>query len=660
MITRRSIQLGLGAIALLVIGLATGAFFIYRDRLSVHLPDYPPIKRALWLDQGWTAAQRHWFHHADQGTQTVNIPYEWFIALEQPRIALVGDVGRLSDPAYLDRYGFIPGATQGGENQLPIGFARGVSMRTGDGEPWLNPRTGEAMTGLGFTCAACHTGRLTYRQTTLLIDGGPALTDLEKFRQGLGISVLFTRLVPGRFDRFAKNVLGEDAAEADKEVLRKQLNSVWDRFDIVRKLDKRVADRSVKEGYGRLDALNRIGNQVFGLDLGKEGRENNYEPTSAPVNFPHIWDTSWFDWVQYNASIEQPMVRNAGEALGVSAPVNLTDPSGLFTSGVQVRKLAEMEKQLAGDQPNEKDGFTGLNAPRWPNDVLGPINGGLAAKGAELYRSLCTGCHLPPIGSKEFWQSKNWKAPSAFGQRHLHVNVISIADINTDPAQAEDMANRKVWIPPHLNISTKEFGSALGELVEKTVTHWYDSQTPPVPASERDSLNGYRPNGIQAPLAYKARPLNGVWATPPYLHNGAVPNVYALLSPVSDRPKSFYLGRREFDPVCMGYQLTATASSEDKLDLGCLGDKQNSATGEFAGGFELDTKIRGNHNTGHEFNDGPRGNGIIGPKLQPEDRRALIEFLKTDCAVGRNSELSADGGVGTSCDALRYSAAPRE
>ena len=365
------------------------------------------------------------------------------------------------------------------------------------------------MTGLGFTCAACHTGRLTYRQTTLLIDGGPALTDLEKFRQGLGISVLFTRLVPGRFDRFAKNVLGEDATEADKGSITQAAQQCCGSLDIVRKLDKKVADRSVKEGYGRLDALNRIGNQVFGLDLGKEGRENNYEPTSAPVNFPHIWDTSWFDWVQYNASIEQPMVRNAGEALGVSAPVNLTDPSGLFTSGVQVRKLAKMEKQLAGDQPNEKDGFTGLNAPRWPNDVLGPIDGGLAAKGAELYRSLCSGCHLPPIGSMEFWQSKNWKAaervrPASLArQRHQHSRHQHRSrpgggygePQGLDPAASQDIH--------------EAFGFALGELVEKTVEHWYDGQTPPVPPSERESLNGYRPNGIQAPLAYKARPLNG-------------------------------------------------------------------------------------------------------------------------------------------------------
>ena len=189
---RRNVKIGLAALAGVVIAGAIFGFKTYRDKLTVSLPDYPPIRKAIWLEQGWSQEQRERFHHADQGTQTLNIPYEWFVALEQPRLSLTGDVGRLSDPAYLDRYGFIPGATKGGEIQLPIGFARGEIMRKPNGEAWLNPRTNEPMTGLGFTCAACHTGRLTYGDSTLLIDGGPALTDLGKFRQGLGISVLLT------------------------------------------------------------------------------------------------------------------------------------------------------------------------------------------------------------------------------------------------------------------------------------------------------------------------------------------------------------------------------------------------------------------------------------------------------------------------------------
>ena len=636
MITKRGVMIGIGLVAVVVVAVALIGFKLYRDRLTVSLPDYPPIKKAVWLDQGWDQSQLEEFHHADQGTQTINIPYEWFIALEQPRLSLVGDVGRLSDAAYLDRYGFIPGATRGGENQLPVGFARGGVMRTAAGQPWLNPRTKEPLTRLGFTCAACHTGRLTYRGTTILIEGGPALTDLGKFRQGVGISVLFTRLssnrflslFSNRFDRFAKNVLGEDASQEDKAELREQLTAVWGQLDVVRKLDKKVAETSVEEGYGRLDALNRIGNQVFGLSMGPEGRERNYAATTAPVNYPHIWSTPWFDWVQYNASIMQPMVRNAGEAIGVSAFTNLTDPAGgLFSSEVQVKTLAEIEMWIAGNQPNETNGFTGLKAPKWPVEILGPIDQALAQRGGVLYDSLCKDCHLPPVGTKAFWDSKAWLPPNNFNQRYLEIETKAINDLGTDPAHAEDMRNRKVVIPANLGITTDEFGPALGQLVEKVLTQWYTAHN--VPEADRHALNGFRPNAIQSPLAYRMRPLNGVWATPPFIHNGAVPNIYALLSPVSERPKIFYLGRREYDPVCMGYQIAASAAPGDDLDLRCLGSKTDPEAGRFTGGFRLDTALRGNGNTGHEFNDGPHTNGIIGRKLAPDERRALIEFLKT-------------------------------
>jgi RoxA-like, cytochrome c-like len=623
---RRKIKIAIGTIAVLLVVVAIVGFRLYRDRLTVSLPDYPPVKKAVWLDQGWKQDQREWFHHGDQGTQTLNIPYEWFVALEQPRISLVGPVGRLSDPAYLDRYGFIPGETAGGENPLPIGFARGKTMRTVTGEPWRNPQTKEEMIGIGFTCAACHTGRLVYQKTAILIDGGPALTDLGKFRQGLGISVLFTRLVPGRFARFANNVLGEEASDEAKAALRKQLDAVWAQFNVVRKLDKKVADGSVEEGFGRLDALNRIGNQVFALDLAKP---ESYAATTAPVNFPHIWSTPWFDWVQYNGSIEQPMVRNAGEALGVAAMINLTDPRrALFESGVNFEELFKMERLLAGSpQPKEKHEFNGLRSPKWP-DILGPIDSALATRGAALYDNLCKGCHLAPVGSREFWDSNHWLPPNEHGQRYLRVNLVNIAGVGTDSAHAEDMANRKVVVPPDLGIKSNEFGPALGELVEKTVNHWYDRQDPPITGAKRAEMNGYRKNGIQAPLKYKARPLNGVWATPPFLHNGSVPNVYALLSPAAERPKVFYLGRREFDPVCLGYQLVAKVPPESQLDLRCLGDKTASVIGEFDGGFKMDTAIRGNRNIGHEFNDG-RAAGVIGRKLAPDERRAIIEYLKT-------------------------------
>jgi hypothetical protein len=247
-----------------------------------------------------------------------------------------------------------------------------------------------------------------------------------------------------------------------------------------------------------------------------------------------------------------------------------------------------------------------LNSPKWPANILPPINTELAAKGADLYKQFCQGCHLRPIKDPAFWASKEWSAPNSAGERYLDLKMIGIKEIGTDPAEAEDMKSRTVATPPSLGITASDFGTALGQVVDMTVTHWYDNQQPPTSPAMREKMNGNRPSDLQVLLKYKVRPLNGIWATPPYLHNGSVPNLYALLSPVTERPKKFYLGNREYDPVNVGYRT-------DKLP----------------GGFELDTTKRGNSNSGHEFNDPSNKDGVIGRLLTPDERRALIEYLKT-------------------------------
>ncbi len=70
------------------------------------------------------------------------------------------------------------------------------------------------------------------------------------------------------------------------------------------------------------------------------------------------------------------------------------------------------------------------------------------------------------------------------------------------------------------------------------------------------ALHGYRE---QFPLAspkqvgvlQSSAAGDGVWATPPFLHNGSVPNLYEMLLPAEKRTKKFYIGR-EFDPIKVG------------------------------------------------------------------------------------------------------------
>jgi hypothetical protein len=82
--------------------------------------------------------------------------------------------------------------------------------------------------------------------------------------------------------------------------------------------------------------------------------------------------------------------------------------------------------------------------------------------------------------------------------------------------------------------------------------------------------------------------------------------LFSLLSPVSERPKVFYLGSKQYDPINLGL-------NTDPLE----------------GASQFRTDMPGNSNAGHEFNDGPKGKGVIGRKLSPEERMEIIEYLKT-------------------------------
>lgn len=613
--------------------------FIFLASCSKDLPDYPKTEKAVWLEQNWTAEQRQWFHHANQGTWTFFIPYEWFMALEQPGFKLFGEPGLISDTDYLARLGFIPGE-QGEHNKpgLPVGFAADFNV--------TEPLSGKTFNSVGLTCAACHTGQMTYKGTSIRYDGGPAMVNPNKLMEVLFRSMFETEFNGRQFQRFATKVLGADATAEARAELKKDYSRVFMQlikhlFAAIKLQSERIIEEDIAqgresqtlrdiaqnvkanfqqtEGFGRTDALNRIGNQVFALDAAKP--ENMVVP-DAPVSFPFIWSSSWFVWVQYDGSIMQPMIRNAGEALGVGAFLRMdgTHPDN-FASSVQIRNLHSIEEMLAGKEPAfEVKRFSGLNAPAWPETILGAIDRSKAEAGGKLYQQHCQHCHLPPVNSEEFWSEKYWSVSNGAGMRLLDLPLVPVDEIGTDPKQSSVLAERTVDTTG-LGIDTtvfagagceamhvgegktESFAFALGAVVQEMVEHWYAQNN--IPADEQQDLNGYLPNCLQAPRSYKARPLNGIWATAPYLHNGSVPNLYALLSPVSERPEKFYTGHLEFDPANVGYE-----------------------TGKQAGLFLFDTAKTGNSNAGHEFNDQP-GKGVIGPLLSDEERKALVEYLKT-------------------------------
>ncbi len=101
-------------------------------------------------------------------------------------------------------------------------------------------------------------------------------------------------------------------------------------------------------------------------------------------------------------------------------------------------------------------------------------------------------------------------------------------------------------------------------------------------------------------VGYVAQPLDGIWLRAPYLHNGSVPNLEALLSPPETRPEVFWRGCDIYDP-------------------GPVGFRSGPADEDCPRAWRIDTSLPGEGNGGHDY----------GTDLGEEDRLALIEYLKT-------------------------------
>jgi hypothetical protein len=571
----------------LIVGLLACVFVIviFAIHNSLEVPKIERPQEVVWLPQNWTEDQRRTYYHAAQGSEL--LPYAWFLALEQPKFSFRGAPPFKND-RYLQGFGFIPDkAYEGNPDGLPVGFARD--------DRFVDPYTGQKLIVLGITCAACHTGELFYGGKAIRIDAGPSLINLQKFTEALGLAVTWTYYDPLRFHRFADRVLGPDHPHADQVRLRQALKYYLDTTFTEFKSTLHLFP--TPEGYGRTDALARIGNFVFGTEL---NNNRNLSVGNGPVNYPPIWDASWMDWVQYNGSIQQPMGRNVGEALGVRSRINLLGyPGAQFQNTIRVENLHEIETLLGGDAPGK-----GVWSPKWPEELLGKIDRGAAAKGEQLYNQLCLHCHQSPMNSDEGRKPGLWTDyKENGGKQFFKVIMIPLEEIGTDPRQAQNFHNRTADSGP-IGQGTLSAGDGLTFITQRVIEQAYTELK--LTPEQQEQWNGYRKNEVRAPLAYKTRPHNGIWATPPYLHNGSVPNLFELLSPVSERSKVFYLGNKQFDPVKLG------------LD-----------TSPLEGASEFRVELPGNSNAGHEFNDGPKGNGIIGRKLTSEERMQIIEYLKT-------------------------------
>lgn len=593
---RRTLKL---VILLALIVLAVALYYV----ANPNLPTYQQPSDLHYLDQ-WGEEQRQTYYYTPQGTTVKGLRYDWFSALEMPF-----GTEKFARLDYLARFGFLtdpkqqPSAVNPGN--LPVGFTRHQDSESG--EHFLD-----------ISCAACHTGELRYKGQAVRIDGGAALHSLAStvptlrgggFGQALGMSMAFTYYNPLKFRRFAQQVLGDQYPQG-RDQLREDFKQVLDRLLATAFNDWHRGLYPTEEGFGRTDAFGRIANTVFGDVLD----DANYRVANAPVSYPQLWDIWKFDWVQWNGSAMQPMARNVGEALGVGASLHLLDEHGKgvaeadrYASSVRLHDLYTLEETLKRLQP-----------PKWPEAVFGKVDLPLASRGKALYTENCAYCHAPDPKPRD-----QRLAPSRDPEWKMRVVPISI--VGTDPTTADNIADHRFdisrlgWTKAELSkLDVRLYGASLDEIDFKSIssakglayiTAYVENrayQDAGIGPRQRKEMDGYGlPIGVQEKRGYKARPLDGIWATPPFLHNGSVPNLFELLSPVYERQAQFWVGNFEFDPVRVGYR-------SDK----------------FPGGFLLDTRVTGNGNGGHEFRDGCRQEGVIGRALSPDERLALIEYLK--------------------------------
>ena len=555
-----------------VAGLGVWGSILYFPNLPSSVKVYDVVK----LNKNWTDEERQKYYHSSQGSQVM--PYDWFIALEQPNNKQL-----FQSNEYLTQMRIIPDPNPiGNPDLLPIGFAKD--------DP--DPITG--VQNVGLTCAFCHTSQLTYHGMGIRIDGAPGIVNFDTFLSQLVVAVAATvqprftanLFDPGKFDRFARRVLKDKYSQPAAEDLRKQVIA-WLAQKVKQQADQ-LALKNTTASFGRLDALGTGGNTLYRLLA-----NNNLRALDAPVTAFPLWYVTQYDWVQSNGSIRQPMSRNIIESVAVNASVVLPgNPANnnRYVSSVRMKNMWEME-DTAGK----------LVAPRWPEWIFGPIDKDKAAKGKVLYAQYCSKCHSPqlepaPLCGDEI-AIRNKK-------RFFMLRLFSVDEIGTDPLDATNFATRTA------DASAIGLGNnAPGPQVIQTVIGGIlrrGFKDLNLPEATQDEWSGYRSDCWRAPKAYPARPLDGVWATAPFLHNNSVPNLYQLLLPAAQRTKKFHLGDPEFDPVNVGY-----------VNL------------RIPGGFTVDTTKPGNSNAGHEFRNAPAGTkGVIGPELSDEQRWDLVEYLK--------------------------------
>jgi hypothetical protein len=366
------------------------------------------------------------------------------------------------------------------------------------------------------------------------------------------------------------------AAAVDERFSPDRFLTTIDAMDLDLDPVNRLALKFVAIGMVRerlLTIVDRFDDFVHAEPTFGPGRFDTFNPAKALLN----WDFEQIPEAERIGVVDFPAVFLQGPKTGMqlhwdgnNTKVSERNRSAAFGTGatppiLDRESLKRMEDWLETVEP-----------PAFAQVFPAQFDPALAAEGAAVYARECADCH--GATGRDFTGAYVGK-------------VTNIAEVGTDRGRLDNYTRD---LAVNQNALYADFGSERFQTFRKTD-------------------------------GYANAPLDGLWLRAPYLHNGSVPTLAALLAPPDARPRAFLRGYDVYDPRDLGfvsdpadidpalyprlfcYTTTASAANDCPAEVPPM-------NGTCAAG-----PCRGNGNGGH----------LWGTALPPADKRALIEHLKT-------------------------------
>ncbi len=551
---------------------------------------------------GSTGGERGWKLQFGFG-----IPYWMWIALPE----LVPDL--LPDPTPGRGYSSLGFLYEEGRNprfDLPIG----TQMRRVQG-----------LDRVYVNCALCHAGSVRERPGAepTIVAGMPSNTvDLGAF----------TRFLDGaaKARKFRDRELMAKVRELEtaRETWLDDLEAAGEAPDAYRPEPWGVVDRAVMRWVGvmamRDQLLSLMGRlQFIDFSTAGPGRVDTWNSPKALLGFDMY--SEHVDPAELRGNVDFPSIWNQKSRRGMN----------LHWTGNQ---CSTDERNLSaafgtGATPATLDRDRLLRVADWLWDQAQPIafprehiDESLLERGGELYRSYCWECHgnaSPPF-----------REPGDGGRVG---KVEHIDDIGTDRRHLDSYT-------PELAVNQNTLYAGFPEVGEEACQVYRDAlcdaslsedEFEAIRDRYRDDCYPARFSHFRKTYGYANAPLDGLWLRAPYLHNGSVPNLRALLESADRRPVEFYTGYDVYNFDDVGF-VTKPLCSEGADPGWCVeagGDESHvpegagwlfrtAATDDCGSDPSAFGPECGNGNFGHA---GPR----YGTELAPEDKEALLEYLKT-------------------------------